>query len=316
MKIQTKKSPDASSYVFLSFAIFSISTASIFIRFAQSDVPSLVIAAYRLTLAALVTAAFLRARHITEIKNLTSSQWLLILLSGLFHALHFATWITSLEKTSIASSVVLVTTTPIWVAVISPFLLEEKISRKAAFYLGIAFIGSLVVTLGSTCSFFLGRFSCLPSLSSGLKSLQGNLLALIAAWLDAAYILAGKKIRGHISTISYTMVIYLVASILLISLCFVFKLPLTGFKSTSFLWLVLLAIIPQLCGHSVINQVLGILPASIVSIALLGEPLGTSILALIFMGITPSWLELIGGGIILFGIFQSIHSIRPIPAGI
>jgi drug/metabolite transporter (DMT)-like permease len=102
-----------SPYVILCLAIVSVSTASLFIRFAQVEVPSLVIAAYRLSLATFITAAFIRSAHIEDIKHLTKREWLLLALSGLFLACHFAFWITSLNITSVASSVVLVTTTPL-----------------------------------------------------------------------------------------------------------------------------------------------------------------------------------------------------------
>jgi drug/metabolite transporter (DMT)-like permease len=294
-----------SPFILLFFAILSVSTASLIIRFAQAEVPSLVIAAYRLSLATLVTAGFIRSKHIAEIRKINSRQWSILIISGLFLAFHFATWISSLEMTSVASSVVLVTTTPIWVALFSPFLLAEQITKKAALFLGIAFLGSILVTFGRTCVFSNSIFECSMASSSEMNNLAGNLLALFGAWMAAGYVMAGRKMRKILSTTSYTLVVYLVASIVLLIICFGFKLPLTGYKPSSYIWLLLLAVVPQLFGHSVINWVLGILPASIVSIALLGEPVGSTILALIIMGEIPTWIEVIGGGLIILGIILS-----------
>jgi drug/metabolite transporter (DMT)-like permease len=159
-----------SPYFILCLAIVSVSTASLFIRFTQVEVPSLVIAAYRLSLATLITAAFIRSAHIEEIKHLTKREWLLLALSGLFLACHFAVWITSLNITSVASSVLLVTTTPLWVALLSPFLLAEKINSRTAFFLGIAFLGSVIVTFGKNYGSLQGSITCwMPSAGSARR---------------------------------------------------------------------------------------------------------------------------------------------------
>jgi drug/metabolite transporter (DMT)-like permease len=296
-----------SPYFILCLAIVSVSTASLFIRFTQVEVPSLVIAAYRLSLATLITAAFIRSAHIEEIKHLTKREWLLLALSGLFLACHFAVWITSLNITSVASSVLLVTTTPLWVALLSPFLLAEKINSRTAFFLGIAFLGSVIVTFGKNYGSLQGSITCwMPSASSASdRSLLGNLLALLGAFMAAGYMISGRKLRKTISLVSYTLVVYLISSLFLILICFAFRQPLSGYTPITFLWLFLLALIPQIFGHTAFNWVLGLMPAALVSIALLGEPIGSSILAWLFLKEIPSWVEIIGGGLILLGIIFS-----------
>lgn len=296
-------------YIFLVIAILSISTASLFIRFAQVEVPSFVIATSRLSFAALVTLCFIRSKHITEIIKINARQWIILLLSGLCLAFHFAAWISSLEMTSVTSSVVLVTTTPIWVALFSPLILSERITRKTILFLGIAFLGSILVTFSQTCVLSTSGFKCSLHPLFRMNNLAGNLLSLFGALMAAVYMMAGRKMRKVMSTTTYTLIVYLIASIVLLIFCFVIKLPLNGYNPTSYIWLLLLAIIPQLFGHSVINWVLGILPASIVSIALLGEPVGSSILAWIIIGEVPSWVEIIGGGFIILGI--SLSMINP-----
>jgi drug/metabolite transporter (DMT)-like permease len=120
----------------------------------------------------------------------------------------------------------------------------------------------------------------MPSASSASdRSFLGNLLALLGAFMAAGYMISGRKLRKTISLVSYTLVVYLISSLFLILICFAFRQPLSGYTPITFLWLFLLALIPQIFGHTAFNWVLGLMPAALVSIALLGEPIGSSILA-------------------------------------
>src|SRR5512143_91370 len=132
-------------------AILAVSTASIFIRFAQAEAPSLVIAALRLSFATVLLAPIAWTRHREELKSLTRSEIGLGILSGLFLAAHFATWITSLEYPSVASSVVFVSTGPLWVALLSPLLLNERLTRAAVLGLAIAILGGAAIGLDGAC---------------------------------------------------------------------------------------------------------------------------------------------------------------------
>ena len=133
------------------FAILAVSTASIFIRFAQREAPSLVIAALRLTFASLVLAPIALTRHRDELKKLTRGDLLLGSLSGVFLAVHFATWISSLEYTSIASSVVLVSTGPLWVALLSPIFLKEPLTKPVLIGMLFALLGGTIIGLSDSC---------------------------------------------------------------------------------------------------------------------------------------------------------------------
>src|SRR5919108_2922146 len=137
-------------------AILAVSTASIFIRFAQADAPSLVIAALRLTCATLLLAPLALARHQEELRSLSRRVLMLGAISGLFLAVHFATWISSLEYTSVASSVVFVSTGPLWVALLSPMLLNERLRRAALAGLLIAIVGGILIGLSDACTWNAG----------------------------------------------------------------------------------------------------------------------------------------------------------------
>ncbi|HLF90087.1 MAG TPA: DMT family transporter [Anaerolineales bacterium] len=288
----------------ISIGILAVSTASILIRLAQEDAPSIVIAAYRLTLASIVLSPVAWLRHRTELRALTRRDVLLGFLSGVFLAIHFATWITSLEFTSVASSVVIVTTTPLWVAILSPLVLQEPIGRSVVIGLILSLTGGITVGLNESCTLTGTQFTC-PGLATLFQtsSAIGNTLALFGAFSAAGYILIGRSLRTKLSLIPYIFVVYGIAAILLIVTMIGFGNSPVGYSPITYLWFLLLALVPQLLGHSSFNWALGYLPASFVSITLLGEPVGTIILAYIILYESPAPLELIGAILILAGIY-------------
>ncbi len=300
MEIKTAK---FTPYLVIGIGILAVSSASIFIRFAQGSVSSIVIAAYRLSIAALVLAPITWLRYKQTIKAFTSSQVLYLLFSGLFLAIHFATWISSLEYTSIASSVVLVTTTPIWVAIFSPIVLKEKNSLEIWIGIIITIVGSIFVSLQQVCAF--QDFQLMCSMEDGYRdttTMMGNFLAVCGAWAAAAYLMIGRKVRKDIPITAYIFFVYTTGAILLLITSVVFGHQLVGFPQKSYLWLLLLGLVPQLIGHSSFNYALGYLPAAFVSVALVGEPLGTIVLAYLLLQEQPGLGDLMGGFFIVAGI--------------
>lgn len=297
------------------FGILAVSTASIFIRFAQDEAGSIVIAAYRLGIASLVLApiAFFRRRQ--ELKSLSKNDLALGLLSGLFLAVHFAAWITSLEYTSVTSSVVLVTTTPLWVAILSPIILKEPISKQVYLGLFVAAVGTAVIAMSDVCQ-FTNKLTCPPIEEFFMgRAFWGDLLAVIGAWAAAGYLLVGRKIRAKLSLIPYIFIVYGMAAIILIGLMFGSGQKPIGFSPNIYIWLVLLALIPQLLGHSIFNWALGYLPAAFVAVSLLGEPIGSTILAYIFLKEVPALFKLFGAILLLGGILIVAKEKLPPDAG-
>ena len=288
----------------LLIAILAVSTASIFIRFAQMDgAPSLVIAALRLSFATLLLSPLAITRHRDELHNLTRAELSLGLVSGLFLAVHFATWISSLEYTSVASSVVFVSTGPLWVALLSPMLLNERLTRAAIIGLGLALLGGTVIGLADACT-WSGGLQC-PDLSQVMqgRAMWGNFLALAGAWAVTGYLIIGRKLRAKLSLIPYIFVVYGMAAIGLIVLMIVAgQLPL-GYETKTYGWIFLLAAIPQLIGHSTYNWALRYLPAAFVAVTTLGEPIGSAILAFFILNERPTIAIVIGGALILLGIY-------------
>jgi drug/metabolite transporter (DMT)-like permease len=292
----------------LLLGIAAVSTASIIVRFAQLDAPSLVIAAGRLALATLVLAPVALARHGTEIRTLTSRDLVLGLVSGVFLALHFATWIVSLEHTSVLSSVVLVTTTPLWVALFAPWVLHEKITRATWLGVAMAMVGGVVISLGDVGTWMAGGVERGVFGLLGAGALWGDLLALIGAWMMAGYLLVGRRLRAKMNLIPYIFVVYGMAALVLVVLTMIAGYDLLAIAPPAWLWILLLALVPQLLGHSSFNWALRYLPAAFVAIILLGEPVGSAFLAYLVLSELPGPLTLAGAGLVLAGIAVASRS--------
>jgi drug/metabolite transporter (DMT)-like permease len=313
--MESPKKPAVPPLIAILFGILAVSTASIFIRYAQKEATSLVIAAWRLTIASVILIPIATSTHKRELTSLKRNDIWMALLSGFFLALHFATWITSLQYTTVASSVVLVSTIPLWVALLSPVTIHEPIRRAVLLGLILALAGGAIVGISDSCSISTSGFTC-PSLASFLhgQAFLGDILAVCGAIAGAGYLLIGRKLRAKMSLISYISLVYGMAAIVLIIIMFSARENPIGYSPMVYMWLVLLAVIPQLIGHSTFNWALGYLSAAYVSITLLGEPIGSTILAYLILNEKPTILKLMGGILILVGIYVASRSeVQKIP---
>lgn len=285
--------------VALGLAVISASTSSILIRFAQDGASSLAIAVYRLGLAALILLPVLLLRYRSQIPRIGSAELRMIGLSGFFLALHFATWISSLEYTSVASSVVLVQTTPLMVALLSPAILREPVPRTLALGLVVSTIGTLVIGVGDAC--VNGDCRQLSLLFSD-RAIRGDALALAGAAAGAGYVMLGRRVRQEVSLIPYVVGVYGIAAGMLAAAALATGEALSGFDPQTLLYMALLAIFPQLIAHSTYNWALRYLAAAVVSLALLGEPVASTLLAVVYLDETPTILRALGGALVLIGI--------------
>lgn len=283
----------------LFIGILAVSTASIFIRNAQQSIPSTVIAAGRLGLATIILMPFGLKDAAGQYSRLEGKDRFQIILAGLFLGFHFLVWIKSLELTSIASSVILVTTTPVWVALFSPLVLKERITSKIIIGLAIAMVGIVILIIGPSNDNM--------QMSMTKENLLGNFLALCGAWLAAAYTMVGRGVRNKLPLKSYVLLVYGVAGVT--ALIFAIPdLPQIGADYQSgFLWIFLLALIPQVIGHTLFNNAVRQMQAVYASIALLGEPLGSIILAWLFLHENPGPYDLVGGLFVLSGILLAFR---------
>lgn len=274
----------------LAVGVVAISFASIFVRFAQAEgVPALSIAAWRLILASMVLLPYAWATRRDEIRDLTRQEWVLLLAAGLFLGLHFATWIGSLAYTSVASSVVLVSMGPVFVGLGSWLILRERPSLLLAAGIVLAAAGSVVISWGD-----LGR---------GGSHLLGDMLALAGAVMIAGYLMIGRRVRAHRSLTTYIALVYGSASVTLVLMVIVARQPMFGFSPAAYGWLLALALVPQLVGHSTLNWSLRHLSATYVAIITLSEPIGSGILAFFILGEAVTRSTAAGGALILAGIY-------------
>ncbi len=277
----------AKPYVTLFIGVLSVSFAAIFIRLA--DAPPLVIAAYRLTIASIILIPIATVKSLKSLSKLSRHDMPLILLSSLFLALHFALWITSLSYTSIASSLILVTSHPAFVAVISYFLWGERLEKLAISGIAVTLIGVIVVNYGG--------------FTFGSQAMLGNLLALIAGFAMGAYLLIGGQLRARIDILSYLTILYTCSAVLLLAAAIIAGHSFFGYSPITYVMLILLALVPQLIGHSSLNLAVRLIPVTFVSVAILGEPVGATLLGSLLLSEIPTTNEIVGGLLILGGIF-------------
>jgi drug/metabolite transporter (DMT)-like permease len=270
--------------IFLPIGIIAISTASIFIKLCNA--PVLIIATYRLMLASLILSPFAYYKKPWKGWERNEIGW--FLLSGLFLSLHFALWIASLKYTSVASSVVLVTTHPIFVGIGSWLFLKEQIGMNLALGIGLSVLGSGLISYGD--------------MSFSKEALMGDGFALLGAIAASGYLLIGRKVRKDQELLSYIFPVYSTAGLILTLLSLIFQNPFFGYSSSTYLYLFLLALVPQLIGHTTFNWALRYLPVSMVAITILGEPIGSTILAYIILGEGLTTWKVIGGISIFAGI--------------
>lgn len=281
-------------YLALAMGVVAVSFAAIFIRLAEA--PSLIIAAYRLTLASLIIAPVGFIRCWREMKDLDRKDLVYAIGSGFFLTLHFVFWIASLDHTTVASSVVFVSTHPLFVGISSHFLGQDRVSR-------LLFAGIIVAVLG-------GMIIGWDDVALGGKALWGDFLALLGAAMAAGYFMVGRRLRPKISLLAYISLVYSTAAFGTLVLCTFTGQRFTGYSGPTYLMFVLLAVVPQIIGHSSFNWALRHLSAPIVAVTILGEPVGSTILAYLILHEAPTLLKIGGGALILGGIYFSLREER------
>ncbi len=270
----------------LLLGVVAVSSAAPIIRLAGA--PALTVAAWRLALAALVALPIAALRARGEWRAWPPRTKRLLALSGICLGLHFALWIRSLELTSIASSVLFVTTTPIWTGIASHALLGERLAARQIVGIMVAVAGSALV--GGA------------DLGPGRHALLGDALAVGGSWAVSAYFLVGRVVRRDVSLVAYVGATYAIAAATLVLLAALFGAPLLGISTRTLICVAALAAGPQLLGHSSFNWALRYLPAAVVTVIVLAEPIGATLLAAAFLGERPSALQALGGAVLLAGI--------------
>jgi len=272
----------------LAVGIVAISSSAILIRLSQA--PSLTIAFWRVTFSSLLLApVWLSSSRRCELFALTPRQRWQLLASGVCLGLHFWSWISSLAYTSVTASVLLVTTNPLWVALLAPWAVRERPTLRIWLGIAVAMSGTAWVALGA---------------SGGQQTnpLLGNGLALLGAFAASGYLLLGRSIRPHLQLVSYASATLAVAWITLALAMLLRRSPFVGFPCHEWLLFFAMAALPQMLGHNAFNWALRYLRADVVSVILLAEPIGAALLAWLILHEIPSAHVLGGGPLLLAGV--------------
>jgi len=282
------------AYVVLGIGVSAVSWAAILVREAQA--PALVIAAYRLVLAALPVGALALYQQRRKPEPVSRATIGPLVLSGALLAAHFGFWIASLQRTSVVTAVVLMAMQPLIVGLFSPLLLREPVARRIWFALAVALAGTATMTVAH--------------IEEGLGTITGDLFAVLGGFFAACYLMVGRSMRPGTSWLRYVGVVYPVAAIVLFASVLIARDPLTGYSTKTLVMIALMALGPQLIGHSSINWALGFLPVMIVAMSILVEPVGATILAALILNERPSPAELAGGVLVLIGVYLALRPER------
>ena len=272
-----------SPWLTLSLAVLFVSFGAVLVRLAAA--PPLAVSFYRVAIAALILLPFAQRDARRSWPALDGRRRLLLLAAGLALALHFASWIASLSYTTVASSVLLVNTAPLFAVVLSRLFLHERPPVVVQVAIPVAFAGAALIALGDWTG------------SPG--SLLGNGLAVAGAVTLAIYQVVGRGLRDALPLDAYVLAVWGTAALALVALALSFGVPLGGYPERTWLVFVALAIVPTIGGHGFINKSLRSLPAPTVGLFLLGEPVLASLLAWMLFRETPGPWTLAGGAVVL-----------------
>lgn len=285
--------PPFNPYAAVVIGVISVSTSAVLVKLAD-QAPAAIIANYRLLFAVLIMSPVVLLKYRDEFRLVEKRDWIFSILAGIFLALHFILWFESLNYTSVASSVVLVTLQPIFAFLGTYFFFKERFSPGAVISMLIALLGSFIISWGD--------FQI-----SGM-ALLGDILALFGAITVTVYFLFGQRVRRNVSLMTYTFLVYGASSITLLLYNLAVQNPFFGYPANHWGLFLALAIVPTFFGHTLFNWALKWLSTSTISMGIVFEPVGATILAYLLLNEKVTGSQLLGGTIVIFGLFLFILS--------
>ncbi|MFD1927582.1 DMT family transporter [Sporosarcina siberiensis] len=288
--------PKIHPYIPIMIGVISVALSAIFVKLATADAG--VIAFYRMLFSILIMLPFFLIKYRKEVFLLSKRDWVFSTIAGVFLAFHFILWFESLNYTSVASSTVLVTLQPIFAFAGTYFFFKERLSVKTILSAVIAILGSVIISWGdfklSGTAFF------------------GDMLALIACALITTYLLFGQDVRKRLSLVTYTFIVYSISTVTLFFYVLIKGESFGPYPNSEWFWFLMLAIIPNLLGHTFFNWALKWVSTNVISIAILFEPVGASILAYYVFKETLVTSQVIGGLIVISGILLFVIDLEKV----
>lgn len=280
--------PPFNPYIAVTIGVLSVSTTSIFVLLAN-QAPTEIIAFYRLFFPIIFMIPFMWKNHRHEFKVLRGKEWLLTILAGLLLSLHFIFWFESLSLTTIASTIIFITLQPIFMFIVTYILYHERVSAGAIISVFIALLGSFIIGWGDS--------------RLGNQALIGDIIAIFSAIMLTIYYLFGQKVRPRLPLITYLFIVYSIGALILLFYNVLLQQSFTGYSFTTYICLLLLAVIPTFCGQLLFNWALRWVNSSTVSIGMILVPVITTILAYIIFDEHITYSRWLGGTIVIFGLF-------------
>jgi len=248
---------------------------------------------YRVAFTVLLVAPLALGRHPDAFQSLARRDLLGAAGAGVALAVHFGAWFESLNWTTVAASVTLVQSQPVFVAVGAALVLDERVTRRVAAGIAVALAGMVAMSAGDLSGGAL----------AGGGALYGDGLAVLGAAAAGAYVLAGRSLRQRVPLVPYVTVVYAVCALALGGAALARGHPLAAYPAEEWLLFLGMAVGPGVFGHTVINWALAHVESSVVSVTLLGEPVGSTLLALFLLAEVPGPATVAGGAVVLAGIY-------------
>lgn len=283
-------SANRASLLLLILAVLAVGPAAVFIRLAEA--PPITVAFYRMAAASIAIGGIVIARGGRDLVGLDGIAFRRSIIAGVLLAVHFATWITSLSYTSVANSVIIVTTQPIWAALLGIWYLKERVHVATFLAIGLALIGVVIISGGNPQP----------------GGLTGDLFALVGAIMAAAYLVVGRQVRRTVSTLGYVLIAYSTAAVALGALAVAIQTPLSDLPAHSWLWIIAAALGPSVIGHTLYNRALKDFSAHAVATTILGgETLVATGLAALVLSEYPSPWAVVGAIPIAIGVVWTLR---------
>jgi drug/metabolite transporter (DMT)-like permease len=280
-------------FIPLIIGIIAISFSSIFVKW--SDAPVSVQGMYRLLFTLFLMLPF-TLKHISALKSIAFKEWILLLLSGIFLALHFLFWMGSLKLTTVASSTILLSLQPVFVMAGAYFAFREKTSKPAIIGMLVAITGAVMIGWGD--------------IGISKQHIQGDILSILGTIVVAVHMLIGQKLLKTIPAAIYSFSVFLSAVIVFSVYNTLLHIPMTGYSDKDWGIFLLLAIVPTVFGHVLFNWLLKYVTAATISMAILGEPVGATLLAYLILNETLTFSQWAGGAIVLLGLYFFLKNTR------
>ncbi len=274
----------------LALGIVAASVSAPLIRLA--DAPPLAIAFWRNAIGAAVLLSLSFARRRDEVRALGRRDIGGLLVAGVFLAAHFAAFVPAVTMTTVAAATVLGNTQPVWAALGARLVFGDRVPPRVLAGIAVALVGAALISGGD--------------FGTSRRAFLGDVFAVVGAIAVAGYFLAGKALRSRLSVVVYAAFVYAVCAMVLLVVVVATATPLFGFDAETWLWLGLMALGPQIIGHTTFNYLLQDLDATSVGIAVMAEPVGASLLAFALFGEVPTALAVLGGVVIVGGIIVAI----------